>query len=190
MFLRCEGKGGQGAPAADFHILCLVRAIGHIVGGNVRQAGQQVVQPGGQVAILVLQRGQGLLQFGDFGLQRLGPVLVALAHGLADQLRCLVTAGLRFLHAGADLAPASVHFQQRGGARLHPAPGEGGIESVRIVADQADVMHGRAYGMIGRARSSARCPRRRSAGPGLAFSACGRSKCRRGNRPDSGGSAR
>ena len=104
---------------------------------------ERVVHPPGKLALFLLQRWQRGLEFGHFRLEALRLVLVAPPHRRADQLARLVAPVLRLLHPRSDSAPGGVQRDDRPGYRLHPPPRQGGIESLRVVADQADVMHGR-----------------------------------------------
>ena len=106
-------------------------------------AGDQRVELGAELAIFVLQRGQRVLELGDFGLERLGGGGVAFAHRRADQLRGLVAAALRFLRARATARRCSSSSRIIAGNRLQPAPGEAGVEGLRVLANGAQVVHGR-----------------------------------------------
>ena len=155
VFLRREIETARGSPAGDFDIARLVRAFGHIGIGKVGMGGQRIVHLPGKLALFLLQRGQRGLEFGHFSLEPLGLVLVAPAHRCTDQLGGLIAPVLRLLHPRGDRAPRGIQCDDRLGYRLHPPPRQGGIESLRVVADQADIMHGAAY-WPRPARSSAR----------------------------------
>ncbi len=155
MFLRFESKLARGAPAAHFDIVAFVRALRHIARRQVRDGGEQAGQFLAKLAILIFQRGHGLLDLGDFGLERLRLVGVALTHCLPDGLGGFIAAALHLLQPCGERAPLLIHRQDFGGNRLQPAPCQRGIESFGIFADRTDVMHGRAYAFSRASLSSA-----------------------------------
>ena len=107
-------------------------------------AGQFVGEALGQRLFFGLERRERLLQFRDFGLEPFRLVLVALAHGRADELGGVIAAALRFLHARRDGAPFAVQGKDCDRLRLHPAPGKAGIEGCGVFADELYVVHGAA----------------------------------------------
>ena len=83
------------------------------------------------------------LDFSNFGLERLGLVLVALAHGLSDRLGGIISAALRLLDLGARFALFRVEGDNAIRHRIGAATCESGVESLRIGSDIGDVVHGR-----------------------------------------------
>ncbi len=152
MFLWAEVEAARRAPARDFDIARFVFAIRNVIGGEVGERGEPVLQCRQLRAFGFLLGGKGGLQFGDFGLQRLGLVLVALRHRLPDQLRRLVAARERCLNLGLQRAQRRVGGKNIGGQGVEAAAREAGIEGLRVIPDQADIVHGGAMALRGARR--------------------------------------
>ena len=120
----------------------LVRPFRHVRGRQVGNGGEAGLHSLGKRLFLGFELGQASLERRNLGLQRLGCRGIALAHRGADRLACLVAAREPFLQRRRDGAPAGILVQNRGAQRLQPTAGETGIEGGRIVADEADVVHG------------------------------------------------
>jgi hypothetical protein len=143
MFLWREIKGAGAAPATQFHIPRLIRAIGHFAQGQVRDGQQEVAQP------CILCR-SFLGQPGDVGLglghQRAQPLklrIIAARLCGAHILAGAVLFRLRGFRRQDFAAPRLVQRQDlRRQPRQSPAC-QGGVESGGVFADGADVVHGR-----------------------------------------------
>ncbi len=142
MLLRFECETARLAPAGDFDVGGLVRAFGHFVGGQVGDRGEQRVELSADRALLILHRRERLLQLGDFRLEHFGGSRVALAHRRADRFRCLVAAGERFLHPCPHRAPVGIEGEYFSRLGRKAASRQGGVESLGIFADRAQVVHG------------------------------------------------
>ena len=145
VFAGFEIEAALLAPLRQFDIVALVRAVGHILRGEVGQGRQQMVELCRRSAFGLFPLGHRRFDLRDFGLERFGLVLVALAHRLADRFRRFVAAALRLLDPGRRLALVRVERDDAVGHRFGPAAGEGGVEFLRIAADVSDVVHGPAY---------------------------------------------
>ena len=142
MFHGRKIESARGAPAHHLDVAMLVCAFRHVVCGQVGDRGQVRVKRGRRAALFLFQRGHCGLEVGDFGLQRLGAVLVALRHRLPDQLGGFVAPVLQVLQPGSERAALFIEHQQRRRERIEPAFGEGSVERRGIFTDQANVMHG------------------------------------------------
>ena len=72
VFLRLEIEIARRAPARDLDIVGLVRAFGTSSAGRLGMAASSASSSSPSASLLVLERGHGLLELGDFGLERLG----------------------------------------------------------------------------------------------------------------------
>ena len=179
-----EAEGPRLAPAADLGVGILVRALGHVVEGQVGQFHQHVREPAVELGGVGAHRGDFVLFLRDGGAQALESGVVAARLGGAGLLGGLVLLGEGGLGRVDPGAALGVDLQEslRGGAVA--APGKGGVERVRIVADCANVVHcsgpsgdsalRRPYApdsspMVGAARRPGR-----SGDRALRFSPCGR----------------
>ena len=138
----CEVERARRAPACLLDILALVRAVRHVVCGDIGEGEEAVGERRGQFAVAGLQRGETLLERCHLGLQRLSLRRVFLRHCLADGLARLVTAGLSGLHLGRDGARLGIEREDLDGCGRCAAPRQAGVERCGILADQADVVHG------------------------------------------------
>src|SRR3546814_9002619 len=68
MFLRREIEAARRAPARDFDIGVLVRAVGNVAGGKVRERGELALKRRHLLALGLFLGGKRGLQFGDLGL--------------------------------------------------------------------------------------------------------------------------
>ncbi len=105
------GDGGGLAPAADLDVVLLVRARRHVVGGQVGQGLEDLLQLRAGLAL-------GLETLGDIPLepvhlahQAFGFGLVLAALGLADLLGQVVAPRLGVLHGGLGRAQRRVQLQ-------------------------------------------------------------------------------
>src|SRR6202022_3593189 len=131
---------GRLAVMPQYPIRAFVGTVRHVLGRQVRQLGQDLVdlrpQPGGL--------GSGL----GFGF----PVLEALAQqwrrvfaallGSSDFARDAITSGLRLLRSGRGGTPG-------GGEREYPLrpcrqnpPGQATVEFLRVIPDPSEIVHG------------------------------------------------
>ncbi len=143
MLLGREREIALVAPAGDFLVVRLVRALRDIVRRDVRQRGEQ------RCRVLAVacrssssSAGRVVLESGNLGLERLGGRAVALAHRRADRLRGLVAAVLRFLHPRCDIAALRIEREQRSRRSFGPAPFQAGVEGFGIFSNGAKIMHG------------------------------------------------
>ena len=136
-----EVEATRGAPAADFDIVRLIRALRHIGGGQVRDDRQNVAHPLGQFAFVSFQRGERIFKAGDFAFQPIRLCRIAFAHCGANQLGGFVAAVLCFLHPGCDGPALGIERQDRSGLSGKTPPRQTGVESFRVFADEFDVVH-------------------------------------------------
>ena len=140
MFLGIRNFG-RGAPAVDFHIIRLIRAIGNIVMGQVGQTGQRICQ------CLIQFLGEGI-HFGNFGLFlgnkraqafkfRLIPTTLGGAHLFAG----LILFGLRGFGCKDCGTTIAINFQQARGRIRHPTTRQSGIKSRRVFTNGTNIMH-------------------------------------------------
>ncbi len=85
--------------------------------------------------------GDYILERGDFSFERFGTDLVARLHRLADLLRGGIAAGLGLLKLMRPFPARLVAADKSVGKWRKAAPRETSIETLRVVADQLDVMH-------------------------------------------------
>ena len=142
VFLRLEVEFAWASPARNLYVRLLIRAIGHVLGGEVGKAGEQVFQLRSGDALDLFLRGHRFLDRRDLGLEHLCPFAVALGHRLADQLAGLVAPVLRLLKRSLRLAPLGVEFEDAGALGLRPATLQAGVEGLGIGADESDIVHG------------------------------------------------
>ena len=139
---RRRGEVARVAPAADLDVGGLVGAVGDVVHRQVRDRQQQLAQRGVGLRRLGLEPGDLVLLVGDERAQPLELRLVAARLGGADLAARGVALGERGLGGGDPGAAGLVERQDLVGDRRQAAAGEGGVEGVRLLADQADVVHG------------------------------------------------
>ena len=170
-------EGRARSNDAGLHIIMLVGALGNLVERQIGQLQQRHIER---------QHGGGLggggafglgLDLGDAGLQLLGAGEILLAHGLADFLGEAVALLLAALGHGDDVAPGVIKTEQLRHGLLDlqsiPAPPtQARLEDFGIVADPADVMHGRRLSKRGpgaepwnRLHAHTRCGRPHSMAP-------------------------
>jgi hypothetical protein len=97
----------RGAPAVKLHVVVLVRAVGDVVIGQVRDAGEQVAERGVLVLGFLLQRGDLVLLGGHQRAEAFEFRLVALCLGAAHLLGGRVALGQRGL-GGLDAGAAGL----------------------------------------------------------------------------------
>ncbi len=142
MLLRLEAVSLGRAGAAQLDIAFLVQALGHVVGRQVRNARQRIGQRRLMLLLLGFQRGEAILQRGDFGHQFRGAGLVLLALGNTDFLRQRVAFALHLVEFDLRGTALLVQLDQGLGLRGHAPAGNRPVEGFRIVPDRFDVMHG------------------------------------------------
>ena len=136
------GEVARAAPAADLDVGGLVGAVRDVVHRQVGNALEQILEG------CVGHRGVGLeladlgLPLGDEGAQPIELGLVAAGPGGADGLARVVPLGQRGLGGGDAGAAGAVEGQDLVGERREAAAGQRGVEGLRRLADQADVVHG------------------------------------------------
>ena len=142
MFPGFEIELALRAPLVLLDIVGFIRTLRHVVGRQIRQDIQQVLQffPGSALGLFPF--GHRSLDFGDLGLECLGLLLVAPAHRLADGLGRFVAAALRLLDPGRGLALLGVECDDAVGLRFQPAAGKCRVECGGVGADKGDVVHG------------------------------------------------
>src|SRR6185437_11451828 len=140
MVLRREREVALAAVAADLDVAGLVGAVRHLVewqvGQHLEPASQLVVELGG-LRLAFLQR---VLERRDLGHGGVGTF--ALALGDADLLAELLAPGLDALGFGDGGAAALVDLEDLDRQRRQVALLQARIERGRILADEADIMHG------------------------------------------------
>ena len=139
MLLGREVEFGPHADGAQDDVGAGVLPHRHVIGRQVGQAFEQLVEPGGQLPHPFL--GFSLELFlGRYGADHPAHVL-ALGLGDADLLGQLVAPGLYFLGGGERLAALLVERDDARGCRPHAAGLEPGVEGRRIVADPFEIEH-------------------------------------------------
>lgn len=149
--LVVEGRPLAEAPHLD--IVGFRRAVGHIVGRQVRQFGQERIQLGRQFGLARFEPRHLFLQARDLGDRGAG--ILAPALGLADRLGRLIAALLDLLDPGLGRTALGVERQDVLRAWRHAAAGEAAVEQVRFVPDESNVVHDRSLGYWGQDRRRA-----------------------------------
>jgi hypothetical protein len=108
---------------------------------QVGQAHEQLGQAGVLGLGLGLELADFLFLFSDKGAEAGELGLVATRLGLADLFLGGVALGLRGLGRGDLLAPYPIYFKDFRRHARQPPPRHRGVERLRIVADEADVVH-------------------------------------------------
>ena len=144
MLLRHEVEYRLRRNVVPFHFLICVRAraVRHIGQGQVRDRFQQFDDGAVEPALSLLALLDDGLELGHLLHQALCRCLVLGALGLADLLRGGVAARLRLLQLRQMLAARLVALQDLGRHRWQAAPGEAPVESILVLADETDVVHG------------------------------------------------
>jgi hypothetical protein len=149
MLLRLEVELPRGAPAVDLDVVVLVRAVGDVVIGQVRDAGEQVAQFGVLFLGFLLQRGDLVLLGGHQRAQALEFRLVALAlarpTSFEAALRSASAASAAWMQARR--ASSSDRISDDCGAR--PLRARAASKAFRGLADGADVVHGGCLLLVG-----------------------------------------
>jgi hypothetical protein len=141
MLLRREVEGARAAPAVNLDVVVLVRAVGHVVVGQVRDAGEQVAERRVLFLGLVLQPAISSF-FSATSARRRSNSASSPWPLPADLLRGRVAFGQRGL-GGLNAGAARLVEGEDLGRHGREAPaGEGGVEGLRGLADGADVVHG------------------------------------------------
>ncbi len=142
MFAGSEGEVARGAPAADFDVPGLIRAVGDVgvgqVGDGQEQVGQLLVEG---LGLVPQPRDFGFL-FSDFGAEAFECRVIAAGLGGADLFRRAVLVGLGGFRREDAGAAFFVQRQDGGGLGGEATAGEGRVEGGGVVADGADVVHG------------------------------------------------
>ena len=100
MLLGGEGEIAGVADAADLYVVVFIGAIGDVVGGEVGEGHQDVIQAGGFGLGLLLERGDFGLFGGDEGAEALELGIKAFGLGGPDLLGGGVALGLLPHHQG------------------------------------------------------------------------------------------
>ena len=137
-----EIEGGNIAPTVHFDIVRLILARRHVIGGAVGDACQHIGQLRVQLIGLGAHRGHFGLLVADQGAQPFKFSLIALGLGGPDFLGCFVLLCLGVFGGRNLAAPCLVQLEHLRRHRRIAPPREGGVESIGIFADGADVMHG------------------------------------------------
>ena len=153
MLLRGEPfrKGRLLADDALLDIVVLVGAHRHLVERQVRDRGERLLEGSDRDLLVGFRRAHLVLQVRDAGLQLIGGGGVLLLHRLADLFREAVALFLALLGAADAVAAAIVESEYPGHRLLdgQPVPAallQALLEGLGIVADPADVVHGRSLG--------------------------------------------
>jgi len=85
VFPCCEGESTRRAPAGDFDIIFLARAIGHIGGGQIGDDSQRGLQLIAEQLFHGFERRHPVHQGGNLLLQSFGHIFVTLGHRRADR---------------------------------------------------------------------------------------------------------
>jgi hypothetical protein len=143
-----EVERARAPQLAHLDVGGFVRPHRHVVGRHIGDGGQRLVQ----LVIDLLGRGFGLrhplLDPRDLAHQRLGARLVLRLLGLADLLRRRVAPLLQALQFRDQPPALLVERHEALGLRLQPTALERPVEGLRVVADPADVVHGRVGTLI------------------------------------------
>ena len=119
-----------------------VLAIRHFIEWEIGNDRQCVAKLLVELRAPLFARRNEVLDCAHLGFERLGARLVARLHGIADFLRRGIAPGLRVLQFLHMVAPFGIDFQQLGRHRRQAPAGQAPVESVRIVANGFDVVHG------------------------------------------------
>ena len=142
MFLWRKREFARAAPAPQFHVIRLVRAIGDVRMRQVGNGQQRITQLNVQRRRLRHKVIRRRLAVGHPPAQRLKRSLIALRLGGPGVFRQPVDFGLRLLRLPDGVSPRLIQrkdfLRQPGQA----PPRQGCVELCRIVADGADVVHG------------------------------------------------
>ena len=133
-----------GLELAILDVAVLVGALGHVRVRAVRDRGEAFVEDLGGFCLSRVQRRRLVLQARDLGHQTLRPGLVLRLLGAADLLGEGIAALLVGLGRRDRGFARVVQGDELGRERRQPAPAQGVVEGVRILADGADVVHGSA----------------------------------------------
>ncbi len=155
MLFRREAEFRLAADGAKFRVVVLVLAVGNIGRGDVGNLRKRGIERCDCAALFVLIGGERRFKVGHFLLQNRRPGAVAGLHCRADILGGGITALLSRLSLGNRGAALVVEHQQGRRLRLQPTPLQPGIESLGILANPFDVMHG-AYSGSGAGRRFSR----------------------------------
>ena len=138
------------APAAELDVGGLVRAVGHVVVGQVRDAQQQVAERRVGGCRLGLEPRDLVLLLGDQRTQALELGLVAAALAAPTSRLAALRSASAASAAAMRARRVSSSARTSSATRRHAAAGERGIERVRLLADLADVVRRQAPTARGR----------------------------------------
>ncbi len=142
VLLGLELEAWQLADTAELQIGALVLAVGHVLGGNVGQAGEDIVQLFREAARLLLLARHGLLELGHLGHEGARLVVAALAFSRTDGFRGFVAALLHILQQAERLAVAAIEIDDGAGLRRQAAPANRPVEVIGTIADPLEIEHG------------------------------------------------
>ncbi len=128
--------------ANDFPVRFLIRAIGNLIEGEIRNLRQQHFEPVGEPAFLLFPRLDRRFQLLHLFLEACRSRLVLCGKGLTDILRGRVAPGLSLLQPLHLFAALTVEFQYARGLRFKGAPGEPPVKGIGVFPDPFDVEHG------------------------------------------------
>src|SRR5580700_2731352 len=141
MLLRCERVIALRPKAMTLDVLFLILAVGYFIERQVGNFCQRVVERLGGLFLVYLHRRDRFLQRGDLTQQSLGFLLVLILFRLADFLRRRIAPRLGSFEREDFCAALLVERDQPLRLRRKPAPRQRFVESVRIVANESDVVH-------------------------------------------------
>ena len=142
MLFRCEGIIALRAELVMLDISVFVLAVRNVVERQVRNLSHRLVELLRGSLFLDLQCRNHFLQFRDFGHQLVGSGAVLLLLRVTDFLRGRVAPRLRMFELLDHRTPALVDGQKPFRIPSQSTPRERTIESVGIVANPFDVVHG------------------------------------------------
>ncbi len=123
------------------NIAVLIRAVGHITRGQVRQCSENVVQLFRKISFLRAFAFDRFLQARDDAHQALRFFLILLRLGCANLLGRRIARRFSFLLGGLRRAQLRIERQDRTGLRRHPAPRPRCVIRGGIVPDGLNIVH-------------------------------------------------
>src|SRR5271166_2925530 len=136
---RGKGKMRRLAVPAQHPIRALVRPVGHVIGWEVRQPGQGLVDLGAQPHAICCSLRFGFSVFDALTQQRLDRLAAFL--GGPDLPGETVAPGLCFLRAGLSSAPRTIECENLLCMRRQPAASKTTVEFLRVLADPSEIVH-------------------------------------------------
>ncbi len=139
MLLGGKAEGRRRPVAADELVVVLILSVGHIIGWDIGETGQKIIDLAAQARRFLLGRRLQFLIARD-AVQQLGDIL-SLRLCRTDLLGEAIAPRQGFLRQRFSGAPFSFKSQDLGGTRLEAAPRQTPVERSGVLADPLHVEH-------------------------------------------------